>query len=284
MLLRTILISLAVLTIPQPTPLCAQWRWTMEGDSIWKEIHFRPTIGLSYGFTATRLKNLSQTFADPRMLELKLGSLSQDSLSRDESIVSYDFHYLSIADISNDLGNKGSGGELNADLWRVGPMWEKGYGYALGPSSLIGFNGNGLAWSRLDIKDGIISAADSGLLMPFDETIRFGTKTEGGIVFRIVPLVAVTAGYERSMVFPAHQFWKWLGSGALEVIGQGLIDKFVERILESSPAAAPIVSFALKNGFSYAFYELRKDKMNYPFDSSPPLMNDSYKVGVTFVF
>ncbi len=284
MFLRKLSIALAALTFTAIRPAQAQWRWGVDDDSVKKPFHFKPTIGLSYGFTRTRLENLGMEFGDPGFVELKIGSLSYDSLSSRESILSYDFHYLSITDISNDLGSKAPAGELNADLWRVGAVSEKGYGYALGQSAVIGFNGNGIMWSRLDLKDAITTAADSGLLLPFDETIRFGTKTEGGVLIQIVPLIVVQAGYERSMVFPAHLFWKWVGSGALEVVGQGLIDKFVERVLESSPAAAPIVSFVLKNGFSYAFYELRKDKMNYPFDSSPPLTNDSFKVGLTFIF
>jgi hypothetical protein len=44
------------------------------------------------------------------------------------------------------------------------------------------------------------------------------------------------------------------------------------------------VNFVLKTGFSYGFYELRKTKMNWPFNSVSPLMYESWKVGMSFEF
>jgi hypothetical protein len=54
--------------------------------------------------------------------------------------------------------------------------------------------------------------------------------------------------------------------------------------VDVSPAAAPIVNFVLKNGLSYGMYQLRKEKMNYPFESEAPILNDTFKIGVTFIF
>ena len=71
---------------------------------------------------------------------------------------------------------------------------------------------------------------------------------------------------------------------ALDDGAQFLLDQFIDEIGESSPYAVPVVNFFLKNGLSYAVYELRKDKMNWPFDSAPPLCIDSFKFGLTFVF
>jgi len=54
--------------------------------------------------------------------------------------------------------------------------------------------------------------------------------------------------------------------------------------MDASPTAVPVVHFLLKNGLSYGVYQLRKEKMNYPFDSEAPIVNDTFKVGVTFIF
>jgi hypothetical protein len=92
------------------------------------------------------------------------------------------------------------------------------------------------------------------------------------------------AGYERSIVFQRHLFWKWAGSAVMETAAQGLLDGFINKIFCSSPAAGPIVNFVLKNALAYGIYELRKDKMNWPFNSEAPFTYDQFKFGMTFVF
>jgi hypothetical protein len=63
-----------------------------------------------------------------------------------------------------------------------------------------------------------------------------------------------------------------------------LLDKFIDEIFESSPSAAPVVNFMLKSALTYGMYELRKDKMNWPFNSDSPLTYDQFKFGLTFIF
>ena len=92
------------------------------------------------------------------------------------------------------------------------------------------------------------------------------------------------AGYERSIVFQRHLFWKWAGSAIIEAAAQGLLDGFISEVFESTPAAGPIVNFLLKNALAYGIYELRQDKMNWPFSSEAPIAYDQFKFGVTFVF
>lgn len=260
----------------------ADHRWSAEWS--WPRVHGRPAISAYYGFTTSKFKGMGGSFSNPRLGELKMGTLAESTRDSGAGIRWYDFGYFDVTNISNDLGNKSAAGSINADLWRFGIGWDKGYGYGSDDASVVLYNSFGLLWSRLRIEDFYADSADSALLAPFDGTFRFGTKVEGGIKARIIPNLSIDAGYERDVVFPAHLFWKWLGSSLLEVGGQGVIDEFVGRILESSPGAAPVISFVLKSGFSYAFYELRKDKMNYPFESGPPLRHDSFKAGLTFVF
>jgi len=275
-------------------------------ETIITEFHNKPSIGLSYGFSSGRLKDLNQSFSDPRVGEIKLGSTTvskayshswkvwrrhkweEDSSEIKDintgSIIEYEFKHISLANISNEIANKSASGDINTDLWRVNLGEDEGYGYAMGKSAIVLYNSFGIHWSRLSIIDNLSNPLDSALLLPYDGTIRFGTKVEGGLQVQIIPLVNIGASYERAIVFPGHLFWKWVGSSLIEVAGQGLIDEFVSRILKSTPVAAPVVNFVLKNGFSYGIYELRKEKMNYPFESDPPLTNDSFKIGMTFIF
>ncbi|MGE5847186.1 MAG: hypothetical protein ACM34O_10705, partial [Ignavibacteria bacterium] len=101
---------------------------------------------------------------------------------------------------------------------------------------------------------------------------------------KVLPVLTLEAGYERSIIFPRHLFWKWLGSAGIELIGQWALDEFIDNIMDSSPYAAPVVNFVLKNALAYGIYELRQEKMNWPFNSAAPLAYDQFKFGVTFVF
>jgi hypothetical protein len=97
-------------------------------------------------------------------------------------------------------------------------------------------------------------------------------------------MLSLDVAYERSIIFERHLFMKWVGSGLIEAISQGLLDTFIGRIAKSSPAALPIINVLLKGALAYGLYELRQEKMNWPFPSAPPLSYDQWKVGLTFNF
>jgi hypothetical protein len=150
---------------------------------------------------------------------------------------------------------------------------ELGKYYVYDPTSSLG----------LEVNSKIIKEDDNTLKL-FNDSFRFGTMTEGGIRIRFIPLISVNAGYERAIVFPRHLFWKHVGSMAIEWAGIGAIDFFVREVMDESPAAGPIISFILKNGLSYGMYQLRREKMNWPFDSAEPLTLDTWRFGLTFTF
>ena len=125
---------------------------------------------------------------------------------------------------------------------------------------------------------------DAETLDLFNNAFRFGTMMESGIRIQFIPLISVNAGYEREIVFPRHLFWKSAGSMAIEWAGIGAIDFFVSEVMDDSPAAGPIINFVLKSGLSYGLYQLRRDKMNWPFESAEPLTLDSWRFGITFTF
>ena len=134
------------------------------------------------------------------------------------------------------------------------------------------------------MEDTPLNTDDKNMTDLFNQSFRFGNSTEGGIKFQFIPNMSVDASYERSVIFPRHIFWPWAGGVVVEAAGQWAIDSFVNEILDSSPYAAPVVNFVLKNALSYGLYELRQDKMNWPFNTAASLSYDQFKVGFTFVF
>jgi hypothetical protein len=121
-------------------------------------------------------------------------------------------------------------------------------------------------------------------LSRFGDKLRFGNSTEAGIALPVSNNLRVNAKFERSLVYPRHLFWKWLGSAIIEAGGQEAVDAFVKAIMRSSPNAGPVMSFLLKNGLAYGLYELRRSKMYWPFNSGKPLLFDTYKIGLNVIF
>lgn len=271
-----------------------EWEW--ESDSDWKCDNFEdkmmaytfrgaPTITLNYGSSKMSIHNFQESFADPALIELKLGYTTQRPSKKSEDIIKYNYRYLYLSNISTNLKNVSeSNPELETSMWRFGLGRSSGYGYQIGQSAVIPYYTYSFDWSRIIF---LVNPSDSIGLAKTDlyhESFRFGTSSEGGIRINVIPQVTIEAGYERSAVFQRHLFWKWAGSALLEAAGQWAVDSFVKEILKSSPLATPIVNFLLKNALSYGVYELRKEKMNWPFKSEAPIAYDQFKFGLTFTF
>jgi len=243
----------------------------------------KPALNLSYGFSKINLKDFNSSFAKPNLLELKLGHSSESPIDFDE-ITKYRFTNVFLSYISTELSNKKATDGLRSNLWRFGGSFSSGYGYNFGDQSVVLFNSGSFNWSRLDLKDFPTDAKEKERLDRFNNSFRFGTSVEGGIRFKIIPLIALEAGYERAIIFERHLFWKWLGSEVIYFAGQGVLDAFIHEIKDSSPIAVPVVSFILKSALSYGMYELRQEKMNWPFACTAPLAYDQFKFGISFTF
>jgi opacity protein-like surface antigen len=244
-----------------------------------------PTITANYGFSKISMDNFNESFGNPSLVELKLGYTSEKCNFEEENILDYNFKYFYVSNISVDLTNNSSGStDLKTDLWRFGFGRSTGYGYNLGSAAIIPYHTYSFEWSKLRMEDTPLNTDDKNTTDLFNQTFRFGNSTEAGIKFQFMPNMSIDAGYERSVIFPRHIFWEWAGGAAIEAAGQWAIDGFVNEILDSSPYAAPVVNFILKNALSYGLYELRHDEMNWPFNTAAPLAYDQFKFGVTFVF
>ena len=265
-----------------------EWKWD---DFDW-EPHFwdnfkSPTITLNYGISNINIDGFSGKFSKASLPEIKLGYTKAKPSRYSENIIKYNYNYAYLTNFSTDLfdnsGTKNTN-ELDASLWRFGFGWANGYGYKIGNAAITPYNSYSLGWSRLNMKDMPGNPADKNKIDLFNETFRFGTSAEGGIRINVIPEITLEAGYERAVVFQRHLFWKWAGSMLIEAGGQWALDSFIKQIMKSSPYAGPVVAFVLKNALSYGVYELRQEKMNWPFNTESPLALDQFKFGLTFNF
>ena len=248
--------------------------------------HFKgsPTVSLFYGFSGIKLKNLPQSPSKPNLLEFKIGYTDETETPEEENILNYNYKYLLVSDFSTDISGNNALNDFKNQMWRFGFGRSFGYGYKIGSSSIIPYHAYSIDWSRVKFNSIPSNPVEQQMLDPFNNTFRFGTSTEGGIRIKIIPHFIIEGSYERSIIFPKHLFWKWAGSAVIEAGGQIALDNFIKEIMDSSPYAAPVMSFLLKNALSYGIYELRQSKMNWPFNTVAPLAYDQFKVGVTLAF
>lgn len=245
----------------------------------------KPAISLNYGFSKMGIDKMATSFAPVNAAEIRLGYFTERKKHNSEYVVKYKYNYFTFSNTSNELtDNTTFKGDVRTKMWQFGFGFEKGYGYKFGCSSILPYYSYGLNWSRLELKDRVRNEADANYIDYFDQSFRFGTMTEGGIRLKPFSNLSLDVAYQREVVMPRLLFWKASASVLIEAIGQWGVDEFIDEVYESSPIAAPIVNFVLKNALSYGIYELRKEKMNWPFETAAPLTYNTFRVGVTFVF
>jgi len=260
--------------------------WDNEGANIFDlKIKGSPAIELNYGVTRMGLHSISDKFASPGMLELKLGSTTNRSYNGSDDITKYSFDFFHLGNFSTDISGNRNSSDLIANSWRLGIGWASGYGYNLGNGvEIIPYNQNSFDWTIVNMQTTPDNPSDIIITDFFNKTLRFGNSFQSGVQFKFTNNIGIDVAYERSIIFPRHLFWKWGGSELIEVTGQWLVDLFVDDVLDSSPDAVPVVNFLLKNALSYGIYELRQERMNWPFETASPIVFNQFKIGVNFVF
>lgn len=259
----------------------------------------RPFIEVNYGLGELKHKNFNTDFSKSGLIELKLGYLKESSFYYD-NIDDRKESFVFGSKIGTALQSEDAAAdEFQSTVWRFGIATRNTVGYYWDDVSLLPYHQDGFAWSRLESDDFAYSSHPleiiTQLLTPdvlndykiverYRDTFRFGTVAEGGIRIEFAETVSLNAGYEAAVIFPRHLFWKHAGSYIIEKAGQGALTYFIDEIMDSSPVAGPIVNFLLHNGYSYAFYMLKKDDMNWPFATETPLTFETFKFGVTFTF
>lgn len=279
---------------------CNDSKWNGWNNYEWLgwDFHGKPFIEVNYGLGTPKRDKLASKFANVGLAELKLGYATQESYFSD-NIIEFRDKYSFVSKFSADLKSSSvTIGEMKSDLWRFGFAKRSGYGYRINSLSILPYHGSGFTWSKLDMIDYPANTylhtsppitienarIDTDMLNRFHDTFRFGTLSEGGIRIEVGSFASMDFGYEVSVIFPRHLFWKHLGSLMIEESAIGVLNHFISEIEDSSPYAAPVVNFLLKNGLSYAFYSLKKTNMNWPFSTESPLTYETVKFGLTFTF
>lgn len=255
-----------------------------------------PRLGLSYGQFDFSRKGLAGNLSAITNYGVTVGMERTAALESDPSVINIRnngvfFNYgkaVAAADMQTQVGDEvPNAASTSTNMYSFGFMEETGYGYSLGSSSKLKFLvGKSGIWTSVDPTsfDAVISADARQMLNDFTGRIRFGATMQPAIELQIVKPLSIRAGYTWTQIYPRHMFWYWAGSEALEGIADGLVEASVKAFGKASPASLPVMNFVLRNALAYGFKTLRKNQMNWPFDTAAPMNVYGWTVGVSVNF
>lgn len=248
----------------------------------------KPTIEFLYGqsnlsfYKNTIAKNISSVQSG----DIRIGYTNSNTVIDDKIIYKHEYNYFFLGNSStNNMSAKQIGNDLKSEAWRFGFGWQSGYGYSfMKGAGLVLYHGNGLSWTNVDFQEKRIPLPDKKIINRFDESFRFGDFFEAGAKLQLFSPLSLNVAYEKNIVFERHLFWYWALSEIIESAATGIAGSFSRLVVRRSPVFGPIIDFLLKNGVSYGLFELRKKNMNWPIETAPPLMYETYRAGVSFAF
>ncbi len=245
-----------------------------------KEAH--PYLHINYGFTRFAHKNAVQNFQDIGTLNLQIGYTKTFTRNRSYLFGVKD-SYLSIS-----LNNKNyyepaviNPNKLSNYLVSLGR--NESFGYKVGSVKFSLGTGKDFNWTKISF-DRVEVGPDTLILDFYRDALRFGEANQSSATIKFFDFVGINFNYRYGIIFPRHMFWKHLGSFVIEEAAQSLLNEYLEKIFSMRPAAGPIINFVLRSSLSYLFYELKKERMNWPFKTVPPLTYDTYSIGLRFTF
>lgn len=254
-----------------------------------------PRLQLSYGTLSFQRKGLNGSLNEITNYGASVGMEDARSIRGNQSIVRYQnnglfFQYgaakpvSGLTPIDDSIVNSTT---TSMNIYSFGFIDESGYGYKLGDGGALKLLvGKNALWSSVDpiSFDGTISGEARQTVRDFTGSIRFGATMNPTIEFQIMKPLSLRAGYTWTQIYPRHMFWYWAGSEIIEGIADGIVMASVKAFGKASPASLPVMNFVLRNAVAYGFKTLRKDKMNWPFDTAAPMNVTGYNIGISLNF
>ena len=258
--------------------------WDYEIDWPWRGAH--PFVEVNYGYGIPKHKNIEADFTRFGSIGIKLGY--SDTHNYRKHLYQVDDNYFLgtySSDELNKIDEQDEPGKIKTEMWRFGFGNRLGYGYELALFSLLPYNQIQCTFTKLEFsRDPSFSPSDIDLFERYEGTYRFGISTEGGVKFELFKSLAVIGSYETAVVYPRVIFFKWFGSVIIQTITLGLISRFAEDIVDSSPVMGPLMYAILRNGAGYGLYYAMQSNMYWPFKSEKPFTHEMFRLGASITF
>ena len=127
------------------------------------------------------------------------------------------------------------------------------------------------------------SPNDEEVLGRYKDTFRFGDRVLYVFRFDILSTLQLSFNYETGVIYPRTLFLKWVGSFLLAQVGYNALNVAAGKWVDDSPVFGPIVNMLVRTGYVYAYYALRKDNMNWPFQTETPLRYEGFNFALSFL-
>jgi hypothetical protein len=237
-------------------------------------------IQAKYGFGRMRHIDFTGSYADNRLVEFHIGWRNRQSIS---ALDIPGLRQTSLFYGSTTTSDQNANGRLASESARFGMRTSSGYGWVSSTGMLLPYSSSSIVWTKLKGDATLLGGSDSSILRDFRDVQRFGNAIESGVELISENGLAVRVGVERTLVFPRHLAFKELVSS---IIQGGLADAVGETSARAvgSRITSPLVSFILSSAIRFGISELRREEMNWPFDSAPPLVFDTFEVGLAYTF
>ncbi len=232
----------------------------------------------TYGFGSMQHVDLVESYANNRLLEIHAGVRGKQFLDG--------FDIPGLRQLSLFFGSattlKGETGH-STERTRFGLRTVGGYGWVGSAGMFLPYTGSSIVWSSLRIDEATLGSSDKEIVHEYNDNYRYGGSSEAGLELVSENGIAINIGIERNLVFPRHLvFQEFISSllqgGIAEIVGM------TSAKMLASKSSSPIVAFVLSSAVRFGISELRRKDMNWPFTSAPPLVFDTFQMGVGYTF
>ncbi len=261
-------------------------------DDYWKDMLIfgikKPTIDISIGLSNPSIDKsvIPDNMSKLGYLSGVFGFSNSYKSSNSDIIFREKGTYLLIEHNNIDLPlSNAKNGDISSNAWRIGVGSQSANIYDLGGNVRLSFNNlSNIGWVWINFRDSASTEESRNHQIYLSDGVRFSNQVGNEIKLFLTDNLGFNLVYNRTEIFTRHLFWYWAGSEIIYQIGSNTIDWFVSSIEKSTPSASPIIYFVLHSVYNYGMYELRKSNMNWPFDTSSPLIYDNFKFGLSFRF
>jgi len=273
-----IMVFLSINIYSQPSDWDEYINWAWGGN-------YSPFIKVDIGYGFPGQKKFEGNFSSIGNANLEFGYTELKKYK--DFVQRLDERFIFGSYFSSDLNVIGNPepGEVDTKGWQAGIGQNIGYGYEIGPFSLIPYNKNQFTLSNLEFAgQDSLTQSDIDILSRMEGDVRLGISTEGGIKLYVAKSVSITTSLEGAVVFPRFVFIHWVASFAIQAISVNIVSLFSESIVKSSPIFGPIMYMILQNAITFTLYYALKNEQYWPLSSETPFTMETFKLGGSITF
>ncbi|MBP1622517.1 MAG: hypothetical protein H6Q07_537, partial [Acidobacteria bacterium] len=272
-----------VSTTKYSNPICKRAYNTLVADFWYKS---GTLLEATYGQGTPAQSNVTSAFGPLGNSELKVGRTQIDRFSPTNASLNDWYIFLSYSSSNSALSSVGAN-EISTKWTRFGFGRTEGLGYYGSDLSFLPYISQSLLLTKIsdfgygqNTSTAGIPTGDQEILARYPGAFRLGERVLYGFKAEILSSFHLGASYETGVVYPRAVVLPWTGSYILALAGYQALDNVLGRFTDDYPVVGPIVNIAIRAGYLYGYYLLRRDNMNWPFSSEAPMRFEGLNFGI----